>query len=185
MIAIWRISFNKPGCAFSLIGTVFVILALAFIISSVNKSIREQGYQSGQCMITGRHLQHEISTEHTTNNNGSTSTKDVDVYAPHFTYIVHTADGRNYTASGYDGSNNYTSDRASQQAIVDQYKTEKSYQCWYNRQPNGGHSCSPYGLVRDRVWNPIPAVRPPLWRYRRFYPSRPPWTKTTCVKLLT
>jgi Protein of unknown function (DUF3592) len=59
---------------------------------------------------------------------------------------VRTTEGRSYRASGYDGSESYTSDRAGKQAIVDRYTIGQRYPCWYNpahptqailvRQPN-------------------------------------------------
>jgi hypothetical protein len=123
---------NRPGCVFTLLGTIFILVALVLLAFAGNKLLKEQGYQSGQCTITARQLQHEISTSTTTNSNGNKITTNTDVYTPYFEYTVHTADGRSYTASGYDGSDTYTSDRSGQQAIVDHYNIGQSYQCWYN-----------------------------------------------------
>jgi hypothetical protein len=114
---------------------MFMLFALVLLAVAANQMLQEQRYQSGQCTITARQLQHEVSISTSTNSNGSTTSKTstrTDVYAPYFEYTVRTADGRSYTASGYDGSDSYTSDRAGQQAIVDRYNIGQSYQCWYN-----------------------------------------------------
>jgi hypothetical protein len=130
----WNLS-NRLGCGFTLLGTIFILVALVMLAFAGNQMLQEQRYQSGQCTITARQLRHELSTSTTTHNNGNTTyttSTTTDVYAPYFEYAVHTADGRSYPASGYDGSDNYTSDRAGQQAIVDRYTIGQSYQCWYN-----------------------------------------------------
>ncbi|GAC1370045.1 MAG: hypothetical protein NVSMB44_37030 [Ktedonobacteraceae bacterium] len=126
---------HGPGCVFGLVGTIFVLVALILLAVAGGKMLREQGYQSGECTITGHELRHDVSTTTNTTSNGNTTyrtTTQTDVYSPYFEYTVHTSDGRSYAASGYDGSNTYTSDCAGQQAVVDHYKTEQSYPCWYN-----------------------------------------------------
>ena len=130
----WNFS-NRPGCLFTglgLLGAVFVLVALVMLAVAGNQVLQEQRYQSGQCTITARQLQHEVSISTGTTSTGSTTSTKTDVYAPNFEYTVHIPDGRSYAASGYDGSDNYTADRAGQQAIVDSYNIGQSYQCWYN-----------------------------------------------------
>jgi hypothetical protein len=132
MIYINRNFSNRPGCVFTFLGTIFILVAVVLLAIAGNELLQEQGYQSGQCTITARQLLHENSTSTSTYINGTKKTTSTDAYAPYFEYTVRTAGGRSYTASGYDGSNTYTSDRAGQQAIVDQYNIGQSYQCWYN-----------------------------------------------------
>jgi len=135
MIYVTRNLTNGPGCVFYVflfIGTIFMFVALLLLAISGSRMLREQGYQSGQCMIIARQLQHELSTSTNTDSNGHKTTTTTDVYAPHFKYSVRTADGHSYTASGYDGSDNFSSNRESEQAIVDYYKVEQSYLCWYD-----------------------------------------------------
>lgn len=135
MLSINKIFPNTPGCVFTFIGTVFIVVSVILLVVGGSQMLREQGYQSGQCTITNKQLQHQVSTTTTTetrNNQTYTHTTDTDVYAPHFDYTVRTADGHSYKANGYDGSDTFTSNQTGQQTIVDQYKTEQSYQCWYN-----------------------------------------------------
>lgn len=63
---------------------------------------------------------------------GSGSLPSTDIYAPSFDYRVKTADGRSYPAQGYDALDISTSDRASQQAILDRSTVGQTYQCWYD-----------------------------------------------------
>lgn len=109
-----------------------MFVGLILLAIAGNQVLQEQKYRPGQCIITAKQLEHDISTTTSTNSNGGKTTTSTDVYAPYFEYIVHTADGRSYSASGYDGSNTYTSDRGGQQAIVDHYNIGQSYQCWYD-----------------------------------------------------
>ena len=114
-----------------------MLIGLSLLAIVTIQSVHQQGYHMGQCTITAKQLQHELSTStHThTNSNGSissTTSTTTDVYAPYFEYTVRTADDRDYKAYGYDGSNTYTSDRAGEQAIVDHNNIGQSYQCWYN-----------------------------------------------------
>jgi hypothetical protein len=135
MLYINRNFSNRPGCVFLLVGAVPMLVAFILLAVAGNQMLQEQGYRSGQCTITARQLQHEVSTTTQTHKSGNTTyttSTTADVYAPSFAYTVRTADGRSYPASGYDGSNTYTSDRAGQQAIVDHYNIGQSYQCWYN-----------------------------------------------------
>ena len=132
MIYIYRNFSNNLGCGLTVLGTIFTFVALALLAFAGYQMLQEQGYQSGQCTITARQLLHEISTSTTTDSNGNKTIKSIDEYAPYFEYTVRAADGRSYTASGYDGSDSYTSDRAGQQAIVDHYNIGLSYQCWYS-----------------------------------------------------
>jgi UPF0716 family protein affecting phage T7 exclusion len=134
-----RIFFNwngRPGCWIPLVVALpGVLVGLVLLAIAGFQQIQQQGYRSGQCTITAKQLQHELSTTTSTTSNGNTTTRTTstqDVYAPYFEYRVRTADGQSYSASGYDGSNSYTSDRAAQQAIVDRYSVGQSYPCWYN-----------------------------------------------------
>ncbi len=112
-----------------------VLVGLVLLAIAGFQLLQQQGYRSGQCTISAKQLRHEVSTTTSTTNNGNTTTRTTttqDVYAPFFEYRVRTADGQSYLASGYDGSDTYTSNRAAQQAIVDRYSIGQSYPCWYN-----------------------------------------------------
>ena len=108
MIYISRNFSEKPvGCVFTLLGSIFMLVALLLLAFIGHKWQQEQGYQSGQCTITARQLQHQVSTSTNTHTNGNgnttTTTTRTDVYAPYFEYTVRATDGRSYPASGYDG----------------------------------------------------------------------------------
>lgn len=154
MIYIYRNFSEKPtGCVFTLLGSIFMLVALFLLAFVGHKWQEEQGYQSGQCTITAKQLQHELSTTTNTSGNGNTkttTTTTTDVYAPYFEYTVLTTDGRSYRASGYDGSDSYTSDQIGQQAIVDHYNIGQRYQCWYD--PANPTQAI---LVRQLDWVPI------------------------------
>jgi Protein of unknown function (DUF3592) len=112
-----------------------ILIGLVLLAIAGSQLLQQQGYSSGQCTITAKQLQHEVTTTTNITGNGNTTTtitRTEDVYAPSFEYRVRTADGRTYTADNYDGSDSYTSDRAGQQAIVDRYSIGQSYPCWYN-----------------------------------------------------
>ncbi len=53
-------------------------------------------------------------------------------YKPLFTYRVHTADGKSYTAQGYGLVNSSSSEKQGEQAILDHFRVGRSYPCWYD-----------------------------------------------------
>lgn len=112
-----------------------MLVSTCVVFFTMSNWIHEQSYQAGQCTITAKRLDHQISTTTSTSNNGvSHVVSTSDVYAPYFEFTVQTDDhARSYTASGYDGTGDYTSDRMGEQAIVDSYQLGHVYQCWYDR----------------------------------------------------
>jgi len=117
------------------LGGIFVLVAVALVIYFVSIFSQLQGYQAGQCTITAKQLlqrqkeQKEVSSSNGTTHTHTTTTT---VYQPDFQFTVQTTDGRRYAARGYDAFESASSDRANQQAIVDQYTVGKTYPCWYN-----------------------------------------------------
>src|SRR5690348_9469530 len=98
-----------PGAIFAGLGLIFFLIALILSLVALSGWLHEQSYQTGQCTITAKRLDHEIST--TTTKNGNTEvTSTSDVYAPYFEFTVLTTNHRSYTATGYDGTSIYTSD---------------------------------------------------------------------------
>jgi hypothetical protein len=75
-------------------------------------------YQSGHCTISSKTLLAFPGMKGTT-------------YSPHFTYVVHTIEGKNYKASGY-GFVNVSTYRDDQQTILDSYQVNTEYPCWYD-----------------------------------------------------
>lgn len=77
------------------------------------------GYQSTQCTILSKSLLSHTARKGT-------------VYAPHFTYTVHTIGEGNYQADGYGLVSVAGTNKTSQQAILDSYQVGATYPCWYD-----------------------------------------------------
>ncbi len=61
------------------------------------------------------------------------STKSGSYYTPDLQYTVHTSDGQQAEASGYDAPSNAEYDTQEEaQAVVDSYTVGQTYSCWYN-----------------------------------------------------
>jgi hypothetical protein len=115
---------DKIGFAvFGGIGGLCLLIGIVLLTLAIRSIQEQQRYLAGHCTITSKQLLEQLP-------NGSTN--KTPMYAPHFEFTVQTADGRHYTASGYDGSDTYTSGQESQQAIVDSYTVGQTYTCWYN-----------------------------------------------------
>ena len=128
-----RFSFSWRGgpALFIVLGGIFVLISIVLVVFFVSAVSQLQKYQAGRCTILAKQLlQEEQQERHTSNGHRYTTIKTV--YAPDFQFTVQTADGRSYTARGYDALGTSSSDRSSQQAIVDQYSVGKTYPCWYN-----------------------------------------------------
>jgi len=130
-------SYTWRGSPTSLIvfGVLFVLISLALLAVSMNEYSQIQRYQAGQCTITVKQLlQQEVTQTQVQTINGHTTTTTITMteYRPDFQFTVQTADSHSYQAQGYDAFSSATSDRTSQQAIVDQYTVGGTYPCWYN-----------------------------------------------------
>jgi hypothetical protein len=114
-----------------LIGGLSVLSSIAIVVWLVHDYSQLQRYQAGQCTITAKQLLAEVI--HETHKTGSSYTTTTSTeYRPVFQFTVHSTDGRSYPAQGYDALGIGASDRASQQAIVDQYRLGETYPCWYD-----------------------------------------------------
>lgn len=117
------------------LGGIFVLVAVALAIYFASIFSQVMSYQSGQCTIIAKQLlQRQEEQKETYSSNGTTHTRTTTttVYQPDFQFTVQTVDGRRYAARGYDAFESASSERAGQQAIVDQYAVGKTYPCWYN-----------------------------------------------------
>ncbi len=121
---------------FTGIGGLFLLIAIGLSLFFVYSYSQLQSYTAGQCTITAKQLlqQTQQQSETHTRSNGSTytTTTTITTYAPDFQFTVHTANGRIYSAHGYDQLNTSSSDQFSEQAIVDQFTVGQTYPCWYN-----------------------------------------------------
>lgn len=130
------ISFSSWRCGptfFIVLGGFFVLIALVIAAIVVDDYLQLQRYQAGRCTITMKQLiQQEVTQTNiqTINGHTSTTTTTTTEYTPDFQFTVQTADGHSYAAQGYDAGS--ASDRAGQQAIVDQYTVGETYPCWYD-----------------------------------------------------
>ena len=128
-----RVAFSRRGgpALFIVLGGLFILISVALFVFFVGAFSQLQRYQAESCTITSKQLlQEEEKETHTSNGHRSTTTKTV--YAPDFQFTVQAADGCRYPAQGYDALGTSSSDRTSQQAIVNQYTVGKTYPCWYN-----------------------------------------------------
>ncbi|GHO97729.1 hypothetical protein KSF_077770 [Reticulibacter mediterranei] len=114
------------GAAFFGFGLLFTLISgILFLTSGF---FQLQKYVQGQCTITEKHMESELSTQ--TDNKGRSSTTTV--YRPSFTYQVHAANGRVYTGYNYQYSEMSSSSRGGEQAILDRFQLNGTYPCWYN-----------------------------------------------------
>jgi hypothetical protein len=131
---------GRPNLVMSVIftglGSIFLLVAIGLSLFFVHSYSQLQSYTAGQCTITAKQLlqQTQQQSETHTRSNGSTYTTSTTIttYAPDFQFTVQTANGRTYAAHGYDQLNTSSSDRDSEQAIVDQFTVGQTYPCWYN-----------------------------------------------------
>jgi uncharacterized protein DUF3592 len=117
------------------LGGIFILVAVALVIYFASIFSQVMSYQAGQCTITGKQLlqqQEEQKETYSSNSTIHTRTTTTTVYQLDFQFMIQTTDGHRYTARGYDAFESASSDRAGQQAIVDQYTVGKTYPCWYN-----------------------------------------------------
>jgi hypothetical protein len=111
-----------------LLGSGLLLYALFVLTQTLITFAQRNAFQQGTCTITASKL-----VEYNTPGQDSAGNPiTVYNYYPHFKYIVHTANGDSYKASGYDGTDTPSPDPQSQQAVVSQYKIGSSYPCWYN-----------------------------------------------------
>lgn len=121
----------KPKLLIALLagmGVLFLLIGLVLLSFAIHNWQAQQSYKPGHCTITAKQLLWEISSTSGSNTKHSTQL----LYAPDFNFIVYTANGGSYRASGYDGSGTYDSSQSSQQAILDAYAIGHTYSCWYD-----------------------------------------------------
>jgi hypothetical protein len=110
------------------LGFGLLFIAISGIIFLGSGFFQMQKYVQGQCVITEKHMVNETNIEKDSNGNQRT----VFLYRPSFTYQVHAADGRVYSAGRYEYSEYSSSDQWAQQAILDHFQVNSTYSCWYN-----------------------------------------------------
>src|SRR5690242_18012345 len=94
----------------SFLGFGLLFIAISGIIFLSSGFFQVQKYVQGQCVITEKHMEHETNIEKDSNGHQRT----IFLYRPSFTYQVHAADGRVYSANRYEFSEVSTSDQQAQ-----------------------------------------------------------------------
>lgn len=104
----------------STLASICIIIGIALYYLPVTQALQVNSYQSASCTILARKL------ETVTTNGGD------DAYHPTFTFNVPTAGGKNYIAHGYGLVDSSSADRQAEQALLDSYKLNSRYPCWYD-----------------------------------------------------
>jgi hypothetical protein len=104
----------------SVLAGIGILIGLVLYYWPVSQVLQVNHYQSASCTILSRKL------ETVTTNGGA------DAYHPTFTFSVPASDGKNYVAQGYGLINSSSSNRKAEQALLDSYKVDSRYPCWYD-----------------------------------------------------
>lgn len=106
--------------------TVLIFVwVVVLVASSLSSYAQLQGYQAGQCTIIAKQLLQEETADST----GSSLS-----YKPYFQFLVQTTDSRQYRANGYEYPGALFADpvQSRVQAVVDGYRVQETYPCWYD-----------------------------------------------------
>jgi len=104
----------------SVLASIGILIALALYYWPVSQILQVNNYQSASCTILSKKL------ETVTTNGGA------DAYHPHFTFSVPTSDGKTYIVQGYGLISSSSSNKKAEQALLDNYKVDSRYPCWYD-----------------------------------------------------
>ena len=104
----------------SILAGISVLVGIVLYYWPISQILQVNSYQSANCTILAKKL------ETVTTNGGA------DAYHPNFTFSVPTGDGQNYIAHGYGLIDSSSADRGAEQALVDSYKINSRYPCWYD-----------------------------------------------------
>jgi len=103
----------------SILASISILIGIVLYYLPVTQALQVNSYQSASCTILAKKL------ETVTTNGGD------DVYNPSFTFNVPTADGQTYIAHGYGLIDSSSGNRQAEQALLDSYKLNSHYPCWY------------------------------------------------------
>jgi hypothetical protein len=104
----------------SILAAICIFMGIVFYYWPVSQALQVNSYQSASCTILAKKL------ETVTTNGGA------DAYYPNFTFSVPATDGTTYTAHGYGLIASSSADLHAEQAILDRYKLNSRYPCWYD-----------------------------------------------------
>lgn len=103
----------------SSLAIISILVGLVLYYWPISQALQVNSYQSAHCIILAKKL------ETVTTNGGD------DAYNPNFTFSVPESDGKTYIAHGYGLVASSSGDQQAEQAILDSYKVNSSYPCWY------------------------------------------------------
>jgi hypothetical protein len=104
----------------SALAGISILIGFVLYYWPVSQALQVNDYQSASCTLLAKKL------ETVTTNGGE------DAYHPTFTFSVPARDGKNYVARGYGLIESSSGDRNAEQALLDSYKVNSRYPCWYD-----------------------------------------------------
>jgi len=104
----------------SALAGISILIGIVLYYWPVSQVLLVNTYQSASCTILTKKL------ETVTTNGGA------DAYHPTLTFSVPASDGRNYIAQGYGLINSSSGDKNAERALLDSYKVNARYPCWYD-----------------------------------------------------
>jgi len=104
---------------FALAG-ISILFGLVLYYWPVAQAVQVNNYQSASCTILAKKLV-------TVTTNGGE-----DAYHPVITFSVPVNNGKSYIAHGYGLVESSSGDHKAEQALLDSYKVNARYPCWYN-----------------------------------------------------
>jgi hypothetical protein len=104
----------------SALAILSIFMGIVFYYWPVSQALQANNYRSASCTILAKKL------ETVTTNGGA------DAYHPNLTFSVPASDGHNYTAHGYGLIASSSADLHAEQALLDRYKLNSRYPCWYD-----------------------------------------------------
>ncbi len=104
----------------STLAGISILIGIVLYYWPVSQVLLANNYRSASCTILAKKL------ETVTTNGGA------DAYHPTLTFSVPASDGKSYIAHGYGLINSSSGDKQAEQALLDSYKVNSRYPCWYD-----------------------------------------------------
>jgi hypothetical protein len=103
----------------SSLAIISILIGFVLYYWPIAQALQVNSYQSANCTILAKKL------ETVTTDGGD------DAYNPTFTFSVLGSGGKSYIAHGYGLVASSSANKGAEQAILDSYKVNSSYPCWY------------------------------------------------------
>jgi hypothetical protein len=114
---------------FLVIGSIFTAVGW-FVMLGPELEVGNR-FVEGTCTLLAKELVSEQSTSRSSRRRSGGSSRRKTVHRPEF-HIRHEVAGVSYEARTYRIVRSATTDKASQEAILDRFETGKTYPCWYD-----------------------------------------------------